>query len=56
MAKKTTSFPYGKIIVSGRDVPLNKDGGVNMRYLTAEEKKIYKKILEDRKRNWEILI
>ena len=51
MAKQATSFPYGKLEVFGRDIPLKKNGGLNMVYLTLEERKIYSKFLEDKKLN-----
>jgi hypothetical protein len=49
MAKQATSFPYGKLKVFGRDIPLKKNGGLNMVYLTLEERKIYINFLKDKK-------
>lgn len=46
MVKQATKFPHGKIHLSGRDIPLTKSGGLNMRYLTLEEKKIYLEHIE----------
>ena len=56
MAKQATKFPHGKIHLSGRYVPLTISGGVNMRYLTLEEKKIYLEVLEKSKPNNQGLI
>ncbi len=49
MAKTTTLFPYGKLNIFGRDIPLKRNGGLNMKYLTLEERKIYLKFLVDKK-------
>lgn len=42
-------FPYGKVYVFGKDVPLTKSGGLDMRVLNKEEKKIYLEFIEKTK-------
>jgi hypothetical protein len=49
MPKQATRFPHGKLNIFGRDIPLKRNGGLNMVYLTLEERKIYFKFLEVKK-------
>lgn len=49
MARQATSFPYGKLTIFGRDIPLKSNGGLNMVYLTLDERRIYKAFLEEKK-------
>jgi hypothetical protein len=49
MAKQATKFPYGKLNVFGRDIPFKSNGGLNMVYLTLDERRIYKTFLEEKK-------
>jgi hypothetical protein len=49
MAQQATSFPHGKLHIFGKDIPLKKNGGLNMKFLTLEERKIYLKFLEEKK-------
>ena len=49
MAKQATHFPHGKLNVFGRDIPLKANGGLNMVYLTLDERRIYKTFLEEKK-------
>jgi hypothetical protein len=49
MVKQATSFPHGKLNIFGKDIPLKTNGGLNMKYLTLEERKIYLKFLEEKK-------
>jgi hypothetical protein len=49
MAKQATKFPHGKLNVFGRDIPLKSNGGLNMVYLTLDERRIYKTFLEEKK-------
>lgn len=50
MAKQATQFPNGKLNIFGRDIPLKANkGGLNMKFLTLEERKIYRKFLEEKK-------
>lgn len=49
MTTKATAFPHGKLHIFGRDIPLKANGGLNMKYLTLEERKIYLKFLEEKK-------
>ena len=51
MATHAKSFPYGKLNIFGRDIPLKSNGGLNMKYLTLDERKIYLKFLEEKKLN-----
>jgi hypothetical protein len=45
----TTGFPYGFVEFNGRKVPLSKDGKINKRYLTKEERQIVKEFEEKHK-------
>jgi hypothetical protein len=49
MARQATSFPHGSLNVFGRNIPLKSNGGLNMVYLTLEERVIYKKFLVEKK-------
>lgn len=49
MAKQATHFPHGKLHVFGRDIPLKSNGGLNMIYLTLDERRIYKNFLVEKK-------
>lgn len=49
MAKQATHFPHGSLHVFGRNIPLKSNGGLNMIYLTLEERAIYKKFLVEKK-------
>jgi hypothetical protein len=49
MAKQAKNFPHGKLNVFGRDIPLKSNGGLNMVYLTLDERRIYKTFLEEKK-------
>jgi hypothetical protein len=48
---KATKFPYGKVSMFGRDIPLTKDGKLNQVYLSAEEKEWYNEYLEGLKKD-----
>lgn len=49
MTGQAQTFPYGKLSIFGKDVPLKKNGGLNMKHLTLDERKIYLKFLEEKK-------
>jgi len=49
MPRQSTTFPFGKLSVFGRDIPLKSNGGLNMVYLTLDERRIYKTFLEEKK-------
>jgi hypothetical protein len=49
MTKKATEFPHGKLHIFGKDIPFKSNGGLNMKYLTMEERKTYKEFLEKKK-------
>lgn len=51
MAKQATKFPHGKLNIFGRDIPLKANGGLNMKFLTLDERKTYKDFLEKKKLN-----
>lgn len=47
--QKRDKFHYGKLHIFGRDIPLKDNGGLNMKFLTLEERKVYKEFLEKKK-------
>ncbi len=49
MPQQATKFPHGKLHIFGRDIPFKRNGGLNMKHLTLEERKIYLKFLEEKK-------
>ena len=49
MAKQATHFPFGSLNVFGRNIPLKSNGGLNMVYLTLDERRIYKEFLVEKK-------
>jgi hypothetical protein len=49
MPKQATRFPRGKLNIFGRDIPLKRNGGLNMVYLTLEERRIYLNFLKEKK-------
>lgn len=49
MAKKATQTSYGTLHIFGRDIPLKRNGGLNMKFLSLDERKIYLKFLEEKK-------
>lgn len=51
MPKQATEFPHGKIHLFGRDIPLKNNLGVNMKWLTLDERKVYLKFLDEKKKS-----
>lgn len=46
---KDKKFPYGKVEIGGKDIPLKKDGTPNKINLTKEMKKVYDEVIAEQR-------